>query len=61
MFGRVAQMGQRVVDPVANRAANRFFERIQSQLPEVSAEPSSGIRTRSRSLLRSELDGSTRR
>ena len=54
-------MGQRVVDPVANRAANRFFERIQSQLPEVSAEPSSGIRTRSRSLLRSELDGSTRR
>ncbi|WP_318568309.1 SRPBCC domain-containing protein [Salinigranum marinum] len=51
VFGRVAQMGQRVVNPVANRVVNRFFKQIQGQLTEVSAESSSGLRDRVRNLL----------
>lgn len=38
VFGRVAQMGQRVINPVANRVVKRFFQRVQSQLDEMSAE-----------------------
>jgi carbon monoxide dehydrogenase subunit G len=51
VFGRVAQMGQRVMNPVANRVVNRFFKQIQSQLTEVSAESSSVLRDRVRNLL----------
>ena len=51
VFGRVAQMGQRVINPVANRVVNRFFKQIQTQLTEVSAESSSGLRHRVRNLL----------
>jgi hypothetical protein len=51
VFGRVAQMGQRVINPVANRVVNRFFEQIQAQLTEVSAESSSSFRDRVRNLL----------
>jgi carbon monoxide dehydrogenase subunit G len=51
VFGRVAQMGQRVINPVANRVVNRFFKQIQTQLTEVSAESSSGLRDRVRNLL----------
>lgn len=32
IFGRIAQMGQRVIKPVANRVVNRFFQRVQDQL-----------------------------
>jgi carbon monoxide dehydrogenase subunit G len=32
VFGKVAQMGQRVVNPVANRVVKRFFSSVQEQL-----------------------------
>jgi hypothetical protein len=51
VFGRVAQMGQRVINPVANRVVNRFFKQIQSQLTEVGTESSPGIRDKVRNLL----------
>jgi hypothetical protein len=36
VFGKVAQMGQRVVNPVANRLVKRFFSSIQEQLHELT-------------------------
>lgn len=50
VFGRIAQMGQRVINPVANRVVNRFFGKIQNQLADVGEE-SSGLRDRIRSLV----------
>jgi carbon monoxide dehydrogenase subunit G len=35
VFGRVAQMGQRVVNPVANRVVKRFFSSVQEQLRDL--------------------------
>jgi carbon monoxide dehydrogenase subunit G len=32
VFGRVAQMGQRVVNPVANQVVKRFFSTVQQEL-----------------------------
>jgi carbon monoxide dehydrogenase subunit G len=45
VFGRVAQMGQRVINPVANRVVGRFFKQVQKQLSDVGDE-SSGLRDR---------------
>ena len=45
VFGRVAQMGQRVINPVANRVVGRFFKQVQKQLSDVGEE-SSGLRDR---------------
>jgi len=45
VFGRVAQMGQRVINPVANRVVGRFFKQVQKQLSDVGNE-SSGLRDR---------------
>jgi carbon monoxide dehydrogenase subunit G len=45
VFGRVAQMGQRVINPVANRVVGRFFKQIQTELSDVGGE-SSGLRDR---------------
>ncbi|MFB6107737.1 MAG: CoxG family protein [Haloplanus sp.] len=50
VFGKVAQMGQRVINPVANRVVGRFFKQIQSQLTDVGDE-SSGLTDRIRGLL----------
>jgi carbon monoxide dehydrogenase subunit G len=50
VFGRVAQMGQRVINPVANRVVGRFFKQVQSQLTDVGEE-SSGLRDRIRGLI----------
>lgn len=36
VFGRVAQMGQRVINPVANRVVKKFFERIQERLADLT-------------------------
>ncbi len=47
VFGRIAQMGQRVINPVADRVVSRFFGNIEEQLTEVAAEDeSSGLRDR---------------
>ena len=36
VFGKVAQMGQRVVNPVANRVVKRFFSSVQDRLHELT-------------------------
>ncbi len=47
VFGRIAQMGQRVINPVADRVVSRFFGNIEDQLTEVAEEDeSSGLRDR---------------
>jgi len=46
VFGRIAQMGQRVINPVANRVVGRFFDRIENQLRDVSTDSSRGLRER---------------
>lgn len=51
VFGRVAQMGQRVINPVANRVVNRFFSKVEDQLTEVGDEEGSGFRDRIRDML----------
>lgn len=52
VFGRIAQMGQRVISPVANRVVNKFFSRVEDELSEVAEEDdSSGVRSRIRSLM----------
>lgn len=38
VFGRVARMGDRAINPVTNRVVNRFFGRVEDQLTEVSDE-----------------------
>lgn len=38
LFGRVAQMGQRMINPAANRIIKRFFGDIQDTIAELSAE-----------------------
>ena len=50
VFGRVAQMGQRVLNPVANQVVNRFFKKVQGQLSELD-EADSSLRDRIRGLL----------
>ena len=51
VFGRVAQMGQRVINPVANRVVNRFFDGIADNLRDVSEDESGGLGSRIRDLL----------
>ena len=36
VFGKVAQMGQRVVNPVANRVVKRFFSSVQERLHDLT-------------------------
>ncbi|MFB6303872.1 MAG: CoxG family protein [Haloferacaceae archaeon] len=38
VFGKVAQMGQRVVSPVANRVVKRFFSSVQDRLHDVELD-----------------------
>ena len=40
VFGRISQMGQRVINPVANRVVKRFFQRVQSQVEAMGEEES---------------------
>lgn len=49
VFGRVAQMGQRVMNPVANRLVNRFFSQVEDRLNEVSESDS--LRSRIRDIV----------
>jgi hypothetical protein len=41
VFGRVAGMGQRVINPVANRIVKRFFSSVQDRLHDLSVEEES--------------------
>jgi hypothetical protein len=49
VFGKMANMGQRVLSPVANRVINRFFKQVQKQLNDVGDD--SGLRDRIRGLI----------
>ncbi|MDY6764540.1 MAG: SRPBCC domain-containing protein [Halobacteria archaeon] len=52
IMGRIAQMGQRVINPVANKVVNRFFKNIENQILETEErEKSEGIGNRIRNLL----------
>jgi carbon monoxide dehydrogenase subunit G len=52
VFGKIAQMGQRVISPVADRVVARFFESVEDRLTEVAEEESAdGLRDRVRNLL----------
>jgi len=53
VFGRIAQMGQRVINPVADRVVSRFFQNIESQLTAVAdeADESGGLGDRIRDIL----------
>jgi carbon monoxide dehydrogenase subunit G len=42
VFGRVAQMGQRVVNPVANRVVKRFFSSVQEELRDLQLADAEG-------------------
>lgn len=50
VFGRIANMGQRIMNPVANRVVKRFFKQVQGQLSEVS-DDNTGLQDRIRGLL----------
>lgn len=50
VFGRIAQMGSRMINPVANRVVNRFFGRVEDQLQAVS-DDGGGLRERIRSVI----------
>ena len=55
VFGKVAQMGQRVINPVANRVVKRFFSSVQSRLHDLqmaeAAEPEDETEEGGRSLV----------
>ena len=46
VFGRIAQMGQRVINPVANRVVGRFFDSIEQQISDASTDESQSLRDR---------------
>ena len=50
VFGRITNMGGRVINPVANRVINRFFKKVQKQLSDVGDEDG-GLRDRIRGLI----------
>jgi carbon monoxide dehydrogenase subunit G len=50
VFGRIAQMGQRVMNPVANRVVNRYFNSVEDQLQGIDEGDSSGLRDKVRDL-----------
>lgn len=52
VFGKVAQLGQRVIKPVANKVVGRFFSQLESELSDVASEDgSSGLGGRIRSAI----------
>ncbi|MFC5971686.1 CoxG family protein [Halomarina salina] len=49
--GRIAQLGSRVIDPVANKIVGNFFGNIEEQMSEVDEETDSSVTDRLRGLL----------
>ncbi|WP_265110988.1 CoxG family protein [Halosolutus halophilus] len=49
--GRIAQLGSRVIDPVANKIVGNFFGDIEQQMTDVDEETDSGITDRIRGML----------
>ncbi len=49
--GRIAQLGSRVIEPVANKIVGNFFSDIEQQMSDVDEETDSGITDRIRGML----------
>ncbi|MFC6725851.1 CoxG family protein [Halobium palmae] len=49
--GRIAQLGSRVIDPVANKIVTNFFKDIERQMSDVDEGTDSGLTDRLRGLL----------
>ncbi|WP_435348481.1 CoxG family protein [Haloarchaeobius sp. HRN-SO-5] len=49
--GRIAQLGGRVIDPVADKIVNKFFSNIEQQLTEVEESDDEGITSKLRNIL----------
>lgn len=49
--GRIAQLGSRVIKPVANKIVNNFFGNIEQQMSDVDEEASGGVTDRLRKML----------
>jgi carbon monoxide dehydrogenase subunit G len=54
IFGRIAQMGQRMINPVANKVVNKFFSTFEEQLQELEEDDSTGVTNRIRSIIGSD-------
>ena len=54
VFGRIAQFGSRVINPVANRVVNQFFDNVADRIQDVSddeeTDGADGLRDRVRGL-----------
>ncbi|RQG89028.1 carbon monoxide dehydrogenase [Natrarchaeobius halalkaliphilus] len=55
VFGKIAQLGGRVINPVANRIVNQFFEDVASRLDEVEEPDDETERTRLRDRIQDAL------
>jgi len=49
--GRIAQLGSRVINPVADKIVNNFFSSIEQQMTDVDEETNSGVTDKLRSML----------
>ena len=49
--GRIAQLGSRVIKPVANKIVNNFFSSIEQQMTDVDEDTNSGVTDRLRNML----------
>lgn len=49
--GRIAQLGSRVINPVADKIVNNFFKNIEQQMSDVDEETDAGVTDRLRGLL----------
>ena len=49
--GRIAQLGGRVINPVADKIVNKFFSNIEEQMTEVEESDEEGITSRLRNIL----------
>ncbi|MFB6090611.1 MAG: CoxG family protein [Halobellus sp.] len=49
--GRIAQLGSRVIKPVANKIVNNFFSSIEEKMSDVDEESGSGVTDRLRNML----------
>ncbi|WP_256544771.1 CoxG family protein [Halobellus inordinatus] len=49
--GRIAQLGSRVINPVANKIVNNFFGSIEQQMTDVDEETDTGVTDRLRNML----------
>jgi hypothetical protein len=49
--GRIAQLGGRVINPVADKIVNNFFSSIEKQMQGVEAEDTGGVASRLRNMI----------